>query len=161
MVWASSPTRRLIMTTEAGRATAVQISVTVNGEERVEEVEPRLLLVHFIRETLALTGTHIGCDTTHCGACTVLLDGRPVKSCTVFAVQANGPRGDDCGGPGTGWRAPSDSGSLYRRTRSSMRLLHPRNDDDWASRSWKTVPARPMTRFAEPSPATSVAAPGM
>ena len=68
----------------------VQINVTVNGEEQTGEVEPRLLLVHFIRETLGLTGTHIGCDTTHCGACTVLLDGRPVKSCTVFAVQANG-----------------------------------------------------------------------
>jgi carbon-monoxide dehydrogenase small subunit len=54
------------------------------------DVEPRLLLVHLIRETLRLTGTHIGCDTTHCGACTVLMDGRPVKSCTVFAVQANG-----------------------------------------------------------------------
>ena len=53
-------------------------------------MEPRLLLVHFIRETLGLTGTHIGCDTTHCGACTVSLDGRPVKSCTIFAVQANG-----------------------------------------------------------------------
>jgi carbon-monoxide dehydrogenase small subunit len=53
-------------------------------------VESRLLLVHFIRENLRLTGTHIGCDTTHCGACTVLLDGRPVKSCTLFAVQANG-----------------------------------------------------------------------
>ena len=68
----------------------VQINVTVNGEEQASEVEPRLLLVHFIRETLGLTGTHIGCDTTHCGACTVHLDGRPVKSCTVFAVQANG-----------------------------------------------------------------------
>ena len=68
----------------------VQITVTVNGEEQAGEVEPRLLLVHFIRETLGLTGTHIGCDTTHCGACTVILDGRPVKSCTVFAVQANG-----------------------------------------------------------------------
>ena len=68
----------------------VQIKVTVNGEEQAGEVEPRLLLVHFIRETLSLTGTHIGCDTTHCGACTVILDGRPVKSCTVFAVQANG-----------------------------------------------------------------------
>ena len=78
------------MTTEASRATAVHIEVTVNGEERTAEVEPRLLLVHFIRETLGLTGTHIGCDTTHCGACTVILDGRPVKSCTVFAVQANG-----------------------------------------------------------------------
>ena len=68
----------------------VPINVTVNGEEHAAEVEPRLLLVHFIRETLGLTGTHIGCDTTHCGACTVMLDGRPVKSCTIFAVQANG-----------------------------------------------------------------------
>src|SRR5207244_4094682 len=61
-----------------------------NGEEREAEVEPRLLLVHFLRETLGLTGTHIGCDTTSCGACTVLLDGRPIKSCTMFAVQADG-----------------------------------------------------------------------
>ena len=68
----------------------VQINVTVNGEERTDDVEPRLLLVHFIRETLGLTGTHIGCDTTHCGACTIILDGTPVKSCTIFAVQANG-----------------------------------------------------------------------
>ncbi len=67
-----------------------QIEVTVNGAARQVEVEPRLLLVHLIREDLQLTGTHIGCDTTHCGACTVLLDGVPVKSCTVFAVQANG-----------------------------------------------------------------------
>ena len=62
----------------------------LNGEEHRAEVEPRLLLVHFIRETLGLTGTHIGCDTTSCGACTVLLDGRPIKSCTMFAVQADG-----------------------------------------------------------------------
>jgi carbon-monoxide dehydrogenase small subunit len=68
----------------------MQVKVTINGEPREGEVEPRLLLVHFIREVLRLTGTHIGCDTTHCGACTVLLDGRPVKSCTVFAVQARG-----------------------------------------------------------------------
>jgi aerobic carbon-monoxide dehydrogenase small subunit len=66
------------------------VQVTINGEKREAEVESRLLLVHLIREVLKLTGTHIGCDTTHCGACTVLLDGRPVKSCTVFAVQANG-----------------------------------------------------------------------
>ncbi len=78
------------MTTETSRPTTVQIKVTVNGEDRTGEVEPRLLLVHFIRETLGLTGTHIGCDTTHCGACTVILDGRPIKSCTVFAVQAGG-----------------------------------------------------------------------
>jgi len=66
------------------------ISVTINGVARVAEVESRLLLVHFIRETQRLTGTHIGCDTSHCGACTVLLDDEPVKSCTVLAVQADG-----------------------------------------------------------------------
>jgi carbon-monoxide dehydrogenase small subunit len=66
------------------------ITVVVNGQERSAAVEPRLLLVHFLREKLGLTGTHIGCDTTSCGACTVLLDGTPVKSCTMFAVQADG-----------------------------------------------------------------------
>ncbi len=69
---------------------ASRISVTVNGAAKTAEVEPRLLLVHLLREVLNLTGTHIGCDTTNCGACTVLLDGRPVKSCTIFAVQADG-----------------------------------------------------------------------
>jgi carbon-monoxide dehydrogenase small subunit len=68
----------------------MDITVTVNGTERTADVEPRQLLVHFIRDTLRLTGTHVGCDTTHCGVCTVLLDGTPVKSCTVFAVQADG-----------------------------------------------------------------------
>ncbi|MFN2490023.1 MAG: (2Fe-2S)-binding protein [Actinomycetota bacterium] len=67
-----------------------RISVTVNGDEREAEVEPRQLLVHFLRETLALTGTVVGCDTTSCGACTVLVDGRSVKSCTMLAVQADG-----------------------------------------------------------------------
>ena len=67
-----------------------KITVTVNGKPHEAEVESRYLLVHLIRETLRLTGTHIGCDTTHCGACTVLLDGTPVKSCTVLAVQADG-----------------------------------------------------------------------
>src|ERR1700736_4143685 len=66
------------------------INVSVNGRRRSGEVEPRLLLVHFLRNTLGLTGTHIGCDTTNCGACTVLLDGTPIKSCTFFAVQAEG-----------------------------------------------------------------------
>jgi aerobic carbon-monoxide dehydrogenase small subunit len=68
----------------------MRVGVTINGEQREADVEPRLLLVHLIREVFRLTGTHIGCDTTHCGACTVLLDDRPVKSCTVFAVQADG-----------------------------------------------------------------------
>jgi carbon-monoxide dehydrogenase small subunit len=66
------------------------IKVTVNGAPLEAKVESRLLLVHLIREVFRLTGTHIGCDTTHCGACTVLLDGTPVKSCTVLAVQADG-----------------------------------------------------------------------
>src|SRR3954452_20469696 len=66
------------------------ITVTVNGQAHSADVESRLLLVHFIRENLRLTGTHIGCDTTHCGACTVLIDGEPMKSCTVLAVQADG-----------------------------------------------------------------------
>jgi carbon-monoxide dehydrogenase small subunit len=67
-----------------------QISVTVNGRLRKATVEPRLLLVHFLREHLLLTGTHVGCDTTQCGACTVLVDGRTAKSCTLLAVQADG-----------------------------------------------------------------------
>ena len=68
----------------------MKVTVTVNDSEHSAEVEPRLLLVHFLRETLSLTGTHIGCDTSHCGACTVLVDGVPVKSCTYLAVQADG-----------------------------------------------------------------------
>jgi carbon-monoxide dehydrogenase small subunit len=68
----------------------MNVTITVNGAEHSADVEPRLLLVHFLREVLSLTGTHVGCETTSCGACTVLLDGTPVKSCTMFAVQADG-----------------------------------------------------------------------
>jgi aerobic carbon-monoxide dehydrogenase small subunit len=68
----------------------MEITVTINGEKKSADIEPRLLLVHFLRENLRLTGTHVGCDTTSCGACTVLLNGTPVKSCTMFAVQADG-----------------------------------------------------------------------
>ena len=72
------------------KPTTHTITVTVNGREHSLEVEPRLLLVHLLRERLGLTGTHVGCDTTSCGACTVLVDGVPVKSCTHFAVQVDG-----------------------------------------------------------------------
>ena len=68
----------------------MNVTVTVNGVERSGDVDARTLLVHFLRATLGLTGTHVGCDTSNCGACTVLLDGMPVKSCTLFAVQADG-----------------------------------------------------------------------
>jgi aerobic carbon-monoxide dehydrogenase small subunit len=81
----------------------MEITVTLNGQGHTDDVEPRTLLVDFVRTKASLTGTHIGCDTTNCGACTVLLDGTPVKSCTVLAVQADGRavttveglRGDD------------------------------------------------------------------
>src|ERR1700744_4703436 len=67
-----------------------RINFTVNCQKKIAEVEPRLLLAHLIRRGLGLTGTHVGCDTTSCGACTVLVDGRPIKSCTMLAVQVDG-----------------------------------------------------------------------
>jgi aerobic carbon-monoxide dehydrogenase small subunit len=75
---------------EQGRFSVERVAITVNGVRREAEVEPRQLLVYFLREQLGLTGTNVGCDTTTCGACTVLLDGRSVKACTVLAVQADG-----------------------------------------------------------------------
>jgi carbon-monoxide dehydrogenase small subunit len=71
-----------------------EITITINGEKHTKKVEARLLLVHFIREDCSLTGTHVGCDTTSCGACTINLDGEAIKSCTVFAVQADGAKVD-------------------------------------------------------------------
>jgi aerobic carbon-monoxide dehydrogenase small subunit len=82
-------------------AGSVQVSVTVNGAERSAEIEPRLLLVHFLRETLGLTGTHVGCDTSNCGACTVHLNGEAVKSCTLLAAQADGAEVTTIEGMGT------------------------------------------------------------
>ncbi len=90
------------MATEAQDG-AMPITVTVNGTRHQSEVEPRLLLVHYLRDILGLTGTHVGCDTSQCGACTVHLNGRAVKSCTVLAVQANGAEVatiEGLGGPG-------------------------------------------------------------
>ena len=78
------------VTTEWEGAAAVNITLSVNGEERSADVEPRRLLVHHLRDDLGLTGTNVGCDTSSCGACTVLMDGESVKSCTVLAVQADG-----------------------------------------------------------------------
>jgi carbon-monoxide dehydrogenase small subunit len=68
----------------------MEVSITVNGEQHTRDVEPRMLLVHFLRDTLDLTGTHWGCDTSNCGACVVLMDGQPVKSCTILAAMAAG-----------------------------------------------------------------------
>jgi carbon-monoxide dehydrogenase small subunit len=82
----------------------VPVRLTVNGVEHAVDVEPRLLLVHLLRDRLALTGTHVGCDTSNCGACTVHLDGEAVKSCTVLAVQADGARVTTIEGLGDGRR---------------------------------------------------------
>ncbi|HTX03819.1 MAG TPA: (2Fe-2S)-binding protein [Candidatus Acidoferrales bacterium] len=90
------------------------IEVAVNGEQHSLTVEPRLLLVHMLRESLGLTGTHIGCDTSSCGACTVLLDGKSVKSCTILAVQADGREVTTIEGIGT------------------SRSLHPMQEAFWA-----------------------------
>ncbi len=73
-----------------GNVPVRRVTITVNGERRTAEIEPRLLLAHLLRQGLRLTGTHTGCDTSNCGACTVLVDGRAVKSCTMLAVQADG-----------------------------------------------------------------------
>ena len=84
------------------------VTMTVNGKTVEALVEPRTLLIHFLRDELRLTGPHIGCETSHCGACTVDLDGKSVKSCTMFAVQANGGLDhDDRGRRGGGWHAAS------------------------------------------------------
>ena len=80
--------------------TTQHITVTVNGEAHEADVEPRLLLVHFLRDTLGLTGTHVGCDTSNCGACTVHVDGESAKSCTMLAVQADGRSDQDHRGDG-------------------------------------------------------------
>ncbi len=79
-----------VLAPPAGDVPVRRITVTVNGEPRTVDVEPRLLLANLLRQGFKLTGTHVGCDTTNCGACTVLFDGRPIKSCTMFAVQADG-----------------------------------------------------------------------
>ena len=112
-------------TTGAGLHT---VTVTVNGVERAAEVEARLLLAHFLRQTLGLTGTHLGCDTTSCGACAVLVDGTPVKSCTMLAVQANGAEITTVEGLAAGRPAAPDPAGVPRGARPAVRVLHAGDD---------------------------------
>jgi carbon-monoxide dehydrogenase small subunit len=105
--------------------TTQHITVTVNGEAREADVEPRLLLVHLLRDTFGLTGTHVGCDTSHCGACTVHLDGRSAKSCTMLAVQADGAQVTTIEGMADGARSTRSAGVLGP-ARPPVRLLHAR-----------------------------------
>ena len=126
-----------------------QISITVNGRLRKAQVEPRTLLVHFLREQLHLTGTHVGCDTTQCGACTVLVDGSSVKSCTLFAVQADGCRGHDHRGAGEGRRTAPAAGGLLGRARPAVRLLHARHDHGGGQPAERQPAARANSEIRE------------
>ena len=105
-----------------------KITVTVNGERHASEVEPRLLLVHYLRDVLGLTGTHVGCETSLCGACTVRLNGDAVKSCTVLAVQADGGEVTTIEGLANERRAARSAGRLLGGARPPVRLLHARHD---------------------------------
>ena len=103
------------------------ISVKINGKQYTHDVEPRLLLIHYLREVVGLTGPHIGCETSLCGACTVIVDGKAVKSCSMFAVQADGAKSP----PSKAWPPTASCtrpGSLLERARTAVRLLHARHD---------------------------------
>ena len=105
-----------------------KITLTINGKTYTDEVEPRLLLIHYLREVAGLTGPHIGCETSICGACTVMLDGKAVKSCTMFAVQADGREILTIEGLAAKRQARSHPGGLLERARPPMRILHARHD---------------------------------
>ncbi len=106
----------------------MKITVTVNGTDYTRVVEPRLLLIHFLRDELGLTGSHWGCDTSNCGACVVWLDETPVKSCTVLAVMADGRRVATVEGLAAGRRARPGTGGLRGLPRPAVRLLHAGHD---------------------------------
>ena len=137
------------------------VSLTVNGKPVTADVDPRTLLVQLLRENLRLTGTHVGCDTSQCGACVVHVDGKAVKSCTVLALQPDGADVLTIEGlaPADGATA-SDAGGVPRESRPAMRLLHARHDHD---RGRYGAPQGQRARRQAPSAkswkATSAAAP--
>ena len=126
-----------------------QVSMTVNGKVRKGSVDPRMLLVHFLREQLRLTGTHVGCDTSQCGACTVLVDGRSAKSCTIFAVQADGSEVTTIEGLATGRPAASAAGRLLGGARPAVRLLHAGHDHGGGQPARRTTRSRPSSEIRE------------
>ncbi len=107
-----------------------KVKLTVNGRAVSGDCEERTLLVHFIREKLGLTGTHVGCDTNQCGACVVHMDGKSVKSCSILAVQASGSTITTIEGLASQRRTASGSGRLQGASRPAMRLLHAGHGDD-------------------------------
>ena len=146
----------------AWEACKMKISVTVNGTQYERDVEPRTLLAYFLREDLGLTGTHVGCDSSSCGCCVVALDGdRAVKSCTMFAVQADGHEITTVEGLEQRRQAPSAAASLLGSARTAVRLLHARHDDDGLRAAQAQCRSRAKRRSAKRSPATCAAAPGI
>ena len=152
----ASPSRRA---GQKGGGALSLVSVTVNGTSYEREVEPRMLLVDFIREDLDLTGTKIACDTSVCGACTVHLDGRAVKSCTRARRPGRRRRDHDDRGPDLERRAPRRAGGLPRPARAAVRLLHARHDHDDGRSARRRTRHRATRRSARRSRATSAAAP--
>ena len=114
----------------------MDVTITINGEEVSRDVEPRQLLVHFIRDTPGLTGTHWGCDTSNCGACVVLMDGKPIKSCTTLAAMCMGHEIRTVESLEVDGQLDPVQTRLPRAARAALRVLHPRHADD------RTSPAR-------------------
>ena len=122
---------------------SVRVSFVLNGESVSADVSPRTLLVEMIRENLGRTGTHVGCDTSQCGACVVHLNGRSIKSCTMLAVQAEGADVANHRRCGIGWRIASDAGGISGTSWIAVRILHARHDHECArSRRPKSGPER-------------------
>ena len=158
-VLTSRALRKAVERARTAGAEAMRVEVEINGEPRAADVEARLLLVHLIREEFRLTGTHIGCDTSHCGACTVLLDGRPVKSCTVFAVQAHGRQIRTVEGlEQDGALHPLQEGFIHEHG-LQCGYCTPGMLMTGVAFLAEEPDARPRTRFAGRSPATCAAVP--
>ena len=134
---------------EPGSYGMTTVSLKVNGKAVSAEVEDRTLLVELLREKLRLTGTHVGCDTSQCGACVVHVDGKAVKSCTMLAVQADGAEVLDHRGPAPNGDAASDAGGVPRASWPAVRLLHAGHDHD---RGRHGPPARQRARRADGAP---------
>ena len=136
----------------------MQITVTVNGTAFTREVEPRLLLIHFLRDDLGLTGSHWGCDTSNCGACVVWLDETPVKSCTVLAAMADGRRVRTVEGLERGGRLDPVQEAFARVPRAAVRILHAGHDDDRPLAARPPPRSRRRPRSARRCPARSAGA---
>ena len=130
--------------------TTQHITVTVNGEAHEADVEPRLLLVHFLRDILGLTGTHVGCDTSNCGACTVHVDGESAKSCTMLAVQADGREVKTIEGMARR-RPPSAPAGVLGPARPAVRVLHAGHDHAGGLAARAERRTRPRRRSARGS----------